>query len=86
MVEMAIKEFTESDHWGWVASALEQWHDAQVEMLKGKLSKDEREGIESGVERTGELVDKLLSKKKRKTITFDEWDDILMYLHQEVAD
>ena len=73
--------YTQGDHREWAASVIADWHDAQVGMLKGKLSKDEHEGIKSGIERTGELVDKLRDKKAK--LTHNEWDDIMMYVWQE---
>ena len=80
---MAIT-YTQGDHRDWAASVIEDWHNVQVGLLKGKLKKDEREGIESGVERTGELVEKLLDKKS--ILTHEEWDDVLMYIWQERCD
>ena len=77
---MAIT-YTQGDHREWAASVIADWHDAQMDMLKGKLSKDERAGIESGIEQIGELVDKLRNKKAK--LTHDEWDDALMYVWQE---
>lgn len=73
--------YTQGDHREWAASVIADWHDAQVDMLKGKMSKDDREGIKRGIERTGELVDKLRDKKA--TLTHDEWDDVMMYVWQE---
>jgi|GEM_PF-6868865 len=80
---MAIS-FIQGNHREWAASVIEDWHDVQVGLLKGKLRKDEREGIRSGIERTGELVEKLRDKKE--ILTHDEWDDALMYLWQERCD
>lgn len=79
---MAIS-YTQGDHREWAASVIENWHDAQLDMLKGRISTDEREGIESGIERTQELMNKLRSKKK---LTHEEWDDTMMYVWQEVCE
>ena len=80
---MAIT-YTQGDHREWAASVIADWHDAQEDMLKGKLSRTERNGIKSGISRTGELVGKLLDKKTE--LTHDEWNDVLMYVWQEVCD
>jgi hypothetical protein len=76
--------FTKGNHREWAASVIEDWHDAQLDMLKGKLSKDERKGIKSGVERTDELIGKLRNNKAE--LTHDEWDDAMMYVWQERCD
>ena len=80
---MAIT-YTQGNHRDWAASVIEDWHNVQVGLLKCKLKKDERKGIESGIERTGELVEKL--RNKTAELTHDEWDDVLMYLWQERCD
>jgi len=80
---MAIS-YAEGNHREWAASVIEEWHDAQVDCLKGKLSQDEREGIKSGIERTGELIGKLRNPDCK--LTHDEWDDVLMYVWQEISD
>lgn len=80
---MAIS-YTEGNHREWAASVIEGWYDAQIDCLKGKLSQDERKGIDSGVERTGELIEKLRNPKVR--LTHSEWDEVMMYVWQEVCE
>ena len=80
---MAIT-YTQGNHREWAASVIEDWYNVQVGLLKCKLKKDEREGIKSGIERTGELVAKLRNNKVE--LTHEEWDDALMYLWQERCD
>ena len=80
---MAIT-YTQGNHREWAASVIEDWHTVQKGLLKCKLRKDEREGIRSGIERTGELVEKLRDKKVE--LSHEEWDDVLMYIWQERCD
>ena len=80
---MAIT-FTQGDHRDWAASVLEDWHKVQIELLKNKLKKCDKEGIKSGIEHTGELITKLRNKKIN--LNHEEWDDVLMYVWQERCD
>jgi len=80
---MAIT-YTQGNHREWAASVIEDWHYVQVDLLRGRLKKDERDGVRSGIERTGELVEKLRDEKAM--LTHEEWDDVLMYIWQERCD
>lgn len=80
---MAIT-YAQGNHRAWAAGAVECWHCAQIDTLRGKLSKSDRNGMKRGIERTGELIKKLCNKKSK--LSHDDWDDVLMYVWQEVCD
>ena len=78
------KTYIQGDHRDWAASVTQDWCDAQASARKGKMSRSDREGLESGIARTGELIALLLDKKKE--LTHEEWDGVLRYVWQERCD
>ena len=84
-----VLHFTEGDCFEWAASIMSQFADAMEENLpKGHSEEDNDEyaGMKEGIERIGELQEKLCDMKKRKTMTYEDWEDIMMYIHQELSD
>lgn len=82
-----ILHFSEGDCYQWAASIMEQFAEA-IEANLPSMTEDKQEyyGAEQGIARIRELEDKLTNRVLRKKMTYDDWEDVLMYIHQEVSD
>lgn len=74
--------FTDGSAREWAASILsdeaKSWEEA------GHITEGEDDGLKDGIARLKELEEKLLSLDE--PLTNDEWQDVLMYIHQVLAD
>jgi hypothetical protein len=84
-----VLHFAEGDCFEWAASIMEQFANAMRDNLPkghGKEDDDEYAGMKEAIARIEELRTKLTDGKLRKKMTPDDWEDVMMYVHQEVSD
>ena len=79
--------FTEGDEFEWAASVIEQFAEANEANLPSFVDdKASYHGMEQGIARIRELEAMITDKKLRKKMKTDDWEDLMMYLWQEVSD
>ena len=82
-----ILHFTEGDCFEWAASVMEQFAEANESNLSSYVDDlASYHGIEGGIARIRELEAKLCDRKLRKKMTTSDWEDVMMYVHQEISD
>jgi len=79
--------FTEGNEFEWIASVLDNFADNTEANLPGFV-KDPAEyhSMEGSIAWIRELTAKICNKQLRKKMSTSEWEDVCLYLHQEVSD
>ena len=79
--------FLEGNEFEWAASILENWADVidanQPSYVKTPV---EYHDNESSIAWIRGLSAKLVNRQLRKKMSTDEWESVLLYLHQELSD